>query len=146
METANKAITTKDLKKTEVLLQDNMTEMGTRLQGNMNEMEVRLEDKIAASESRLEEKINKTETRLNKKIDDLAVDVAVLKVDVAELKSDMSSVKRTQGLILETVDGIAGMLRDDKTESLAVEHAIQRREKRLNSHENRTDFLEARSA
>jgi hypothetical protein len=115
---------------------------------DLRDFEIRFEAKL---EEKLEEKLeSKLDSKLDKKLDEklagLRIQVEQNSIDIFDLKTDMNqrfaSVDNKFDTVIIALDGIAGLISDNRVEKVAAESTFRRHEAKLDEHESRIGGLE----
>lgn len=139
-----KYATKTDLKNLHIDFKKELSKYATKEE--LKELETRLIDQLASKES--VSIIAAQVLKNSNDITDIKKEVMVLnrKVDTGfkQVGSRIDSLENKFGVMMNAIDGIARDLKDDNTEKSAVDHSLNRHERRIDDHEARIKKLEGK--
>jgi DNA anti-recombination protein RmuC len=146
----NDHATKADLNELKDELKNDTNELRNVLKNDMNELRNELKNDMNELKDELKNDMNALKDEFKNDMKDMREDIGVQLINLnskveqnsLELKIEMNEKFDT---VITALDGIAGLISDNRVEKAAAESTFRRHEAKLDEHENRIGNLEKRA-
>jgi hypothetical protein len=146
----NDAVTKADLKELNNELKGEMTELNNELKGEMTELKNELQGEMTELKNELKGEMTELKNEFKGEMKEMREEIGdkfiafsmKMEQNNLELKKEMNEKFDT---VITTLDGLAGLISDNRVEKAAAESTFRRHEAKLDEHESRIEDLERKA-